>query len=165
MNINKALEHFEWKLSNHWKPTQKDIEAYNAIIDYKEMQQSINMSQNENLAKLWIHQLILLNETQMYSAERSIQVIDEILEHSVYTWTLRLKDRLNIMRFNAVLNKNDNALPKDFLNRTELKENGLKSIKGKEAELTKALTSETKEKDVIKFVEIQVNRIINKFEK
>ena len=52
MNIDKALSHFEWKLKNHWKPTPKDIEAYNSIIDFRDLQQSENLSKNENLAKL-----------------------------------------------------------------------------------------------------------------
>ena len=36
MTIKKALEHFEWKLSNKWQPTEKDIEAYNEIVEFTE---------------------------------------------------------------------------------------------------------------------------------
>ena len=136
MNINKALEHFEWKFKNSWKPTQRDIEAFNAIIEYKEVQNSYNMSKNESLAKLWIHQLILLANSNMYTGQRCIQVLDEILSKSVYSWCIKLKNELPVMRFNSV---DDDKL--------------------------KALTSEVKEEHVIKFVEDHVSRVINKFEK
>ena len=89
MNINKALEHLEWKFKNSWRPTKTDVEAYNSIVEYKELQESRNLSQNENLAKLWIHQMILLSNTDSYSGTRCIEVIDEILTKSVYDWCLR----------------------------------------------------------------------------
>jgi len=103
MNINKALEHLAWKFQNVWKPTDKDVQAFNSIIDFVEFQQSLNMSENEQLAKLWIHQLMLLNDTEMYSAERAIQVIDEILDKPVYEWCKKLHSQANIMRFKTLL--------------------------------------------------------------
>ena len=165
MNINKALQHFGWKFKNHWKPTKTDIEAYNAIIDFKEQQQSINLSKNESLAKLWIHQLMLLNQTEMYSASRAIQVIDEILSKSVYEWCLKLKDQSDVMRFNTLLDNETYKQALKDLNVTKMRENGVKSINNNEQEFKKALTQETKEEHIIKFVEIEINRIINKYEK
>ena len=166
MNIEKALEHFQWKFKNHWQPTKKDIDAFNAIIEFKEMQETNSLANNENLAKLWIHQLILLNESKMYTGERSIQVIDEILSKSVYEWVLILQSKLGLMRFNSissgnVSNKKDNALNHPLNNQQENKE--LVDLKAKE--LHDALLHQPKEEDVIKFVNSQVNRVINKFEK
>ena len=142
MNINKALEHFKWKFENSWKPTEKDVEAFNSIIAYKEMQESYNLQHNESLAKLWIHQMILLSNTDMYDGKRCIQVIDEILDKSVYEWCLEMKEQLPMMNFRAAE----------------------KRYAGDE-ELMKAFTFIPKEDDIIKFVERNITRIINKYEK
>ena len=142
MNINKALEHFEWKFKNSWKPTKRDVEAYNSIVEWKELQEGYNLSQNESLAKLWIHQLILLSNTEMYTGERCINVIDEILDKSVYDWCLELQKQLSIMKFNALSKEG-----------------------GSDEELNEALQWKPTEEYVIKFVEQHITRIMNKYEK
>lgn len=135
MDIDKALEHFGWKFKNSWKPTKRDAEAFNSIIAYRKRQSQITTSDNESLAKLWIHQLILLSNSNMYSGERCIQILDEILNKSVYEWCLTLKEELPMMRFNSL----DNPSEKD-------------------------LQFEISEDDIIKFVNLQINRIISKVE-
>lgn len=162
MDINKAIQHFKYKLTNSWKPTKFDIEAYNAILEYKELQESINISKNESLAKLWIHQLMLLSNTNCYNGERSIQVIDEILEKSVYEWCLKLKEQLPMMRFNSI--GLDKYPLTHGMNQSELMNRNNKIIDEFETELTEAMIHEPKEEDIIKFVQFQINRIVNKFE-
>jgi hypothetical protein len=165
MNIEKALEHFKWKFDNVQKPSTKDIKAFNSILEWKETQESINLQRNESLAKLWIHQLILLNESNLYSAERAIQVIDEILNKSVYDWTIILKDKISIMRFNAILlEKGMKPLAND-LNLTKARLSVLETLSNHKEELEKEFTSEITEENTIKFVEKQINRIITKYEK
>ena len=165
MNIEKALSHFEWKFKNHWRPTEKDIEAFNSIIEYKEVQQSKTMFENESLAKLWIHQLMLLNNTKRYSAQRSIQVIDEILDKPVYEWCVTMRENNVLMRFNALTAESEGVISnqKDsgYINVKTTRE----IVKEKEKELLKAVQSEITEENIIKFVEKHINRIINKFEK
>lgn len=164
MNIEKALEHFEWKFKNHWKPTKKDLEAYNAILDYKEIQETKNLSENENLAKLWIHQLMLLNKTKMYSSERAIQAIDEILNTSVYSWCKELHRQIGFMQWNVMLgDEYSKALEEG--NITKMQNISTKLIDEKEKEIWNLLTKEVKEENIIKFVSGQITRIINKFEK
>lgn len=165
MNIQKALSHFEYKFKNNWKPTQKDIEAYNAIVEYKELQETKSLSENESLAKLWIHQLILLNETEMYSAERAIQVIDEILSKSVYDWAKKMHEQANIMRFKTLLDTKEYKDALINLEYDKIKEIGSKLIDEKKVEFYKALNSDVKEENIIKFIKQQITRIINKFEK
>jgi len=165
MNIEKALSHFEWKFKNSWKPTSKDIEAYNSILEWKELQESIVFQENELLAKLWIEKLITLSETKMYSGERSIQVIDEILNKSVYEMVCILKSKLSVMRFNAILNENDILNQIDILNEDKWLSAANKIIDNNPDKLKDALIDDIKEKNVIKFVEKQINRIINKYEK
>lgn len=168
MNIEKALQHLEWKFRNTWKPTVKDIDAFNSVIQWKELQEQRTLNRNESLAKLWIEKMLLLNRTNMYSGERSIQVIDEILSKSVYECCLVLKNEIPMMRFNSVLSKygaeyyNNNL---DALNRTTREEANSKVIAEHETELTEALKYEISEDNIIKFVQKEINRIINKFEK
>lgn len=165
MNINKALEHFNYKFKNTWKPTQRDVEAFNTIIDYKELQETQAMQENELLAKLWIHQMILLTRTNMYNGERCIQVIDEILSKSVYEWCLILKSEIPLMRFNNIGVDKYQLYKENILDLTKLSEINEKIINEFETELTKALKSEISEENIIKFVSQNINRIINKYEK
>jgi hypothetical protein len=165
MNINKALEHFQYKFKNSWKPTPKDIEAYNAIVDFKELQETKNMAENELLAKLWVHQLILLSRSNMYNGERSIQVIDEILSKSVYEWCIKLKNEIPMMRFNSVGMGKYQIDAETVLNQTKLSQINNAIIDEFETDLTKALKHELIEENIIKFVKEQITRILNKFEK
>lgn len=178
MNIAKALSHFEWKLvekdekgnpvrlKKYFTPSKKDVEAYNAILDYKEQQESVNMSQNESLAKLFIHQLLLLNNTQMYSAKRSIEVIHEILDKSLYEWCLHLQKNIGLMHLDVYLGenkeyceavRNSNVSKMQEIHKEEIYKNNEKM-----KELFNTTVSEDK---MIKFVEQQINYIINKYEK
>ena len=165
MNIEKALEHFEWKFKNTWKPTKHDVEAYNAILDYKDLQESINMSKNENFTKLWIHQLILFARTGLYTGEASIQTLDEIMKISVFDWCMNLKEEIPLMRFGIVGAVKYPLEPKDYYNMTKQKERREAIIRDFETELTKELKHEISEENIIKFVENQITRAINKFEK
>lgn len=165
MNIDKALEHFKWKLQNSWKPTKSDLEAYNAIIDFKQLQEQEVLTRNESLAKLWIEKLILLNRSKMYDAKRSIQVIDEILDKPLYDLCLVLKNEIPMMRFNSVGSSKYPIEEKDSLNTLKMIERNEKIVAEFETELTEALKYEISEENIIKFVEQQINRIINKYEK
>lgn len=164
MKIEKALEHQKWRLQNG-KPTERDIEAYNSILRWKKTQEKRNTKQNENFAKLWVHQLILLSDTKMYSGERCIQVIDEILRKPVYEWVVLLKEKLSIMRFKAVLSDNGVNIPKDVFNDTQLTLAMSNALKGRERLLAKVLKQEVSLKNTIIFVEEQINRSINEYEK
>lgn len=53
-NINKAVEHFVWKLKNTWKATDKDIDAINEIIDFIEQKHREQFNKQQLFAKLYI---------------------------------------------------------------------------------------------------------------
>jgi hypothetical protein len=58
MTIEKALGHFGWKLdpkNNQWKPTGKDIEAYNFMCDYVEQKQREQLNNYLLFAKLYTY--------------------------------------------------------------------------------------------------------------
>ena len=177
MNIDKALEHFKWKLvetdekgkaiklKTNFKPTKRDLEAYNSILDYKDKVESKSLVDNECFAKLWIHQLILFCRTGAYNGERSIQVLDEILSKSTYEWCVTLKKEIPMMRFGSIGNDKYHLEPKDYYNNTKLDERNKKIAEEYETELTEAIKYEPKESDIIRFIEKQITRAINKFEK
>jgi flagellin-specific chaperone FliS len=158
MNIDRAISHFEYKLKNSWKPTKADIEAYNAIIEYKEKQEDINLEQNENLAKLWVHTLMTLSSTNTYNAEQCINEIDKILKPSVSDWCEILREQLPMMRFNAVGNHKYPLV--DPYNITKLRERNEKIINEFETDLTEAIKFKAKIGDVSRFVSNHVTRII-----
>ena len=166
MNIDKALERLEWRFKSSWKVNENDIEAFNAILKFKEQSESKNLLENENFAKLWIHQLILLSETEMYTGERSMQVIDEILNRSVFDWCLILQTKLGLMRFNSISNGNVSNEKDDALKHPENNKQETKELIGeKSKEMHEALLHQPKQEDIIKFVNIEITKAINKFEK
>jgi len=165
MNIDKALDRLRWRFQNSWKPNELDVEAYNSIIAYKEKQEDNNLQKNENLAKLWIHQLILLNETKMYDGERSIQIIDEILKDSVNDWCVKLHSKISQMRLNAFLIDKYNLEEDSLLNRTKTIEKNSYIAEKYKDDILEFNKINTKIEDIIKFIKNQINRIVNDFEK
>ena len=162
MKINQALNHFKWKLENKWSPTEKDLEAYNSLIDYVEFQNGVNLEQNEALAKLWIEKVILLNRTKSYSGSQAIGAIDEILSKSVYDWCIMLQQEMPMMRFNSVGNHKYPLKEEDAYNLTKIRDRNAKIIEEFEDELTSALRFTISEDDIIKFVKKHITRIIQK---
>lgn len=162
MKIQTALSHLKWKFQNTWKPSERDVEAYNAIVEYVEFQNSVNLSQNEQLAKLWIEKMILLSRSKMYNGERCIQVIDEILDKSVYEWAMILKEEIPMMRFNSVIDSKYPLKEEDVYNISKIRERNGKIASEFEDELTAEMKHEISEENIVKFIERQVNRILQK---
>lgn len=165
MNIDKALEHFNYKFKNHWKPSKTDIEAFNSILEWKEEQENKVMQDNESLCKLWIEKMILLSRTKLYDGKASIKVINEILSKSTYEWCEILNNEIPMIRFNSVGLHKYPVEEKDVYNMTKLQERNTKIIEEYETDLTKAIKTEPKLNDTIKLVNSEINKIINKFEK
>ena len=164
MNIEKALQHQKWRLQNS-KPTKKDVEAYNSILEWKELQEQQVLQKNESLAKLWIEKMILLSRTKLYDGKRCIEVINEILSKSVYEWCVILNTEIPQMRFNSVGIYKYPLEEKDAYNVFKMQERNKKIIDEFETELTEALKFQSKEEHTIKFVTKEINKIINTFEK
>lgn len=139
MIIDKALRHFEWKFKNVWKATEKDIEAYNAIIDYVELTRSENLCQNELLAKLWIYQFISFMWASEKGSKVGVKHIDSICRTSVFEWCNVLKTNLN--QLYAMKNLNND---KKFV---------------------EALNKELSDEQIIKFVEKNISLLLEKYEK
>ena len=57
MTINKAINHFLWKLNpknKQWKATQNDADAINEIADFAQTKLSEQFNDNQLFAKLYI---------------------------------------------------------------------------------------------------------------
>lgn len=99
MNIKKAIEHFNFKLSKHWKATPTDSEALNSIIKFVNDKHAKQLQDNEMLAKLLVY---------VYASElkrRDWNIFDtynltqkwicEYLERPMYAVVELFKNRLN----------------------------------------------------------------------
>ena len=156
-NISEALEHFNWKFENVWKASEKDVEAFNTILDFKELVESENINANESLAKLWIHQFLLFSWTNRGDAEASIDHLDTILKSSVYDWVKVLQKDIPMLKVAL----NDLKVPiKEAYTKQEIEERNKYYAK-----IHRDITNIPKEDDLIKFVNNHITRVINKFEK
>jgi len=160
MDIEKALSHFKWKLKEKWKPTETDIKAYNAIVKYKQQQEKETLKNNEALAKLWIHQLMLLNSTQMYSAERSIQVIDDILALEVSEWCVKLHSKLSQMRLNSFLVDKYSLVDNNALATGKLIIENAEIVEKYQEDIEEILKKDIDYDNVVRFVEKHIARIM-----
>ena len=165
MNILQAIDRFKWRFQNSWKVNEKDIEAYNAIIDFKDIQASKNISEHESLAKLVIHLVMLLNQSRGHNTKQSLNVLDEILSKSVYDWCKSLHEQSSMMRFNNIIVSDEYLEALRVGNITKMRVESDKVLNIKEKELHESLTMEVKEEDVIKWVENIITGIIHKYEK
>ena len=166
MNINKAIEHFKFKFTNVWKPTQKDVEAFNSILDFKDIQESRNLNENESLAKLWIFTMIRLNTIRGYDGKECIKQIDDILKIDLYEWVKELQSNYFLSKFNNIIKDYpDYAKAIQDYNITKIDAEGKKIMSENKDRIMEALKHEPKEEIYIKFIESQIARIINTFEK
>lgn len=55
-SIEKAVQRIGWRMKeNHWKHNEKDVEAFNQIVEYVENAQKKLYDRHELFAKLYIH--------------------------------------------------------------------------------------------------------------
>jgi len=98
MTTERAISHFEYKLTNSWKPTKHDLEAYNALLKYIETKKKETIIKNQLFGKLYIY---LFGEFITYY---NASVFDEIPQkelHKILDTDLRvlvtnLRDKLNL---------------------------------------------------------------------
>ena len=98
MTTERAISHFEYKLTNSWKPTKHDLEAYNALLKYIETKKKETIINNQLFGKLYIY---LFGEFITYY---NASIFDEIPQkelHKILDTDLRvlvtnLRDKLNL---------------------------------------------------------------------
>lgn len=163
MNIDKALEHQLWRLKNTKGTTQRDVDAYNSIQDYKALQEQKSLQENENFAKLYIYLITKMCCVNLIDLEHAIQNIDDILTASTYEHCKTLKTSIEGVNYERFA---QSKYPiRDYTNITELQERNEKIVKENSKEVLKAMEFKVKEDSLINFINKQINRTINKFQK
>lgn len=162
MKIEQAIKHFHYKLSNHWKPSEADIKAFDTIKDYVIDTNKRQLKDNDLFAKLFIERFILLCRTKCYTSAQAINVIDECLQKSVYDWCMILKDEIPMLRFNSIGAHKYPLKDEDIYNFTKTKERNRKIVAEFETELTEAFLEDYNEDKTITFIENTINKLINK---
>jgi len=159
MNIDKALSHFEFKLTEDdgngkkrlkksFKPTGNDIKAFNAIVQYKKKQESKSLYDNESLAKLFLESFMIKMDCNMYTSETALEAISTTLEYTVYELCMKLKEKIPLYKFNNIGEKKYPSIQNKEL------------VEKYGKELTEALTTEVTEDQVIRWVGSKVNKIL-----
>ena len=163
MKINQALEHYKWRLSSNKNTTQKDIDSYNSIIDFKEQTESKNLSENQSLAKLFIAYFMMLSKKHDLTSAEAKRTIEDILKRSTYEWCCILHNQIKVMHIGTI---GADKYPIDLneYNITKIDERNKKVVNEFTEELSKALNTEVEIDSVIKFVESTVTDIINTYE-
>ncbi|MCP4055680.1 MAG: hypothetical protein GY739_22090, partial [Mesoflavibacter sp.] len=96
MNINKAIQRLEWRLKKGWIANQQDLDAYNSIIDFRDTQFSINLTENEPLSKLFIVYFIMLCKRHNLTSKEALNSIDDILKQDLHTWIKVLQNQIKV---------------------------------------------------------------------
>jgi len=96
--INKAIKHFEWKLTKHWKPTDKDLEAYNEIVEFTEAKLKQQYNDNQLFAKLYISfygELIKYYDTTVFDNTPQ-KALHKILDTPIENLIQKFLDKVNL---------------------------------------------------------------------
>ncbi|WP_417858841.1 hypothetical protein [Xanthomarina gelatinilytica] len=103
MTINKAIDHFVFKFQNVWKPTPKDIEALETILDWTEKEKETVISNNLLFAKCYVRLLMFENSTYKDIMFSSKQLNKLLIETPIETFYNEFTKRLNDIEFEYFL--------------------------------------------------------------
>ena len=98
MTINKAIQHFQFKFKNNWNPTEKDIEAYNQIVEFTEAKLKQQYNENQLFAKLYISfygELIKYYDTTVFDNTPQ-KALHKILDTPIETIIQKFLDKANL---------------------------------------------------------------------
>lgn len=99
MTIKKAIEHLAWKFKNSWKPTPKDIEAFNEVAEFTETQLTKQYNDNQLFAKLYITlygELLKYYNSTVFDKEPQ-KAIHQILDTPIETLIKKFVDKADLI--------------------------------------------------------------------
>jgi hypothetical protein len=137
MTIDRALKYLTWDAQQ--KPTESKIEAVNAVIDFVNATEQQSLVDNELFAKLFIEKFIMLAETNHYTAKACLDEIERILSMSTYEMVLKLKEKVPMMKFNAIGQDQYPLKDTDIFNLDTIRERKNKIVEEYTIELFEAL--------------------------
>jgi len=95
--VNKAIQHFEWKLINVWDASQKDIDAYNVLDKFTKDKQKEQYNDNQLLGKIFITfygELIKYYQGSLFDKE-PLKALNKILDTPMETIIQKFTDKVN----------------------------------------------------------------------
>jgi hypothetical protein len=163
MTIERAIKYLSWEAQQ--KPTPSKVEAINTIIDFVNHTEQQSLMENELFAKLFIEKFIMLAETKHYTAQACLDEIERILSMTTYEMVLKLKEKVPMMKFNAIGQDKYPLKDIDIFNLDAIRERNIKIIDEYTKELFDALKTSYSEDEAIHFVKSKVNYLVNKYQK
>ena len=106
----------------------------------------------------------MLAETNHMTAKACIEEIERILSMSVYEMVLKLKEKVPMMKFNAIGQDTYPLKDADVFNLTLISERNNKIVEQYTKELFECLKTPYNEEQAIEFVTSQVHRLIKKYQ-
>jgi len=168
MTPEQALDYLTWESKEAHKNkrlTPKKLEAVNTLIDFYDIQNQKAVTNNELFAKLFIEKFMYICETKHATSEKALFEIERILQMSVYEMVLKLKDKIPFFKFNSIGADTEPLDEAMLTNLTYIRERNNKIIDKHTKELKEALKTSYTEEQAIKFIELQVNRLLTKYNK
>ena len=98
MTIKKALEHLAWKFKNSWKPTPKDIEAFNEVAEFTEAKLKQQYNDNQLFAKIYITfygELLKYYDSTVFDPIPQ-KALNKILDTPIETIIQKFLDKANL---------------------------------------------------------------------
>jgi hypothetical protein len=168
MNIEKAVKHLSWRLSqSKIVPNEKDVEAFNFMIRTINKNHELAVMRDKCFAKLLVEKLLFLTMDGKFSMKQAVNIIEEILETPVYSWAKTFVKEVPSIRFSQVFEKKYIEIGLSDDDRKNVKkviEAKRLIISKNKKELSDALTEKYSEDDFIKFFNRLVFELINKYQ-
>lgn len=169
MTPYKAIQHIHYKLSNVWKPTPKDVEAFEALRDYVAGEHKRQYRENELFAKLYVFAFSYFLKHYKTTVFNKVpqKRVNEYLDMPFSAIVERFTDFLNDSEQYILI---DDVLPnKHPLQYTEVEnDEAIKAMAEilKDPEKSAQLTKEVwKIEDVAQNLEIMINNALDTFRK
>jgi len=164
--IKQAVEHLEFKFKNVWKPTPKDVEAYNKIVEFVEQKHKQQYQDYHLFAKLYV--MVYAQFLEKYKAtvfdDIPVKELNRYLDTPLAHIIQRFADKLNESELYEVLNKagveNKHPVLKDEKQKNKETDQLAETIKNEDD--FKKFTGQVWDFETVKQnLESQINNIIN----
>ncbi len=168
MEINQAVKHLTWRLQqNRINPNEKDIEAFNCILNTLNKNYDESLIQDVLFAKLLIERLMLLTMDGKRSMQNAIGVMKESLETPLLSWLKYFQSQVPMIRLMRAFEVEFIKLelgPDDMKNALKVREAKLKLISENQKKLVDEFTKPYTEEELHSFIKRLVFELKKEFQ-
>ena len=168
MTINKAIEHFKYKLNKVWAATPKDAEAISEIIKFTNQKHEQQIQANELFAKLYI--MVFAQYIERYKTDAYDDIpqkeLHKLLDKDLSVFIQRFTNRLNENEKQALFASLNIKLEHPILKTTQTKEKDLNALKTalKDENKLNQFNEDVWKYDIVSDILLmQINFVINKY--